>query len=258
VAVEQDPSLKKRLLHLCGKAIGTYHLIEEGDVILIALSGGKDSFTLMELLLELQAKAPIQFSLRVVHLDQKQPGYPTGILEAYLTEKGIPHDILEEDTYRIVQDKIKPGDTLCSLCSRLRRGILYRHCRERGANKLALGHHREDLLETFLLNLFFSGSLKTMPPQVLNDAGDVTVIRPLCLVPEGDIAAYAATRDFPIIPCNLCGSQPNLQRAQAKRLLKEWEEQSPGRLESMMTALKNPVMSHLLCPSDSIFTERLR
>lgn len=238
--------LQKRLRKLTGEAVVDFNMIEDGDRIMVCLSGGADSYTMLDILLHLQRVAPIDFSLVAVNLDQKQPGFPEEVLPAYLDKLGVEYKILEEDTYSIVMDKVPEGKTTCSLCSRLRRGILYKAAQELGATKIALGHHREDILETLLLNMFYAGSLKTMPPKLVSDDGKNIVIRPLAYCKEADIKAYSTALAYPIIPCNLCGSQPNLQRQAMKVLLGEWEKSHPGRLASMMTALSNTSPSHLL------------
>ena len=238
--------LQKRLRKLTGEAVVDFSMIEDGDRIMVCLSGGADSYTMLDMLLHLQKVAPINFSLVAVNLDQKQPGFPEEVLPRYLDAVGIEYKILEEDTYSIVVDKVPEGKTTCALCSRLRRGILYKAAQDLGATKIALGHHREDILETLLLNMFYAGSLKTMPPKLVSDDGKNIVIRPLAYCKEADIKDYASARAFPIIPCNLCGSQPNLQRQAMKALLAEWDVNHPGRLASMMTALGNTSPSHLL------------
>ena len=238
--------LQKRLRKLTGEAVVDFSMIEAGDRIMVCLSGGADSYTMLDMLLHLQKVAPVDFSLVAVNLDQKQPGFPEEVLPAYLESIGVEYKILEEDTYSIVVDKVPEGKTTCALCSRLRRGILYKAAQDMGATKIALGHHREDILETLLLNMFYAGSLKTMPPKLISDDGKNIVIRPLAYCKEADIKAYSAAQKFPIIPCNLCGSQPNLQRQAMKSLLAEWETTNPGRLASMMTALGNTSPSHLL------------
>ena len=237
--------LNKNLRRLSGQAIADYNMIEEGDRVMVCLSGGKDSFTMLDILLELRAAAPIKFDLIAVNLDQKQPGFPEHILPEYLEKLGVEYKIVEEDTYSIVQDKIAENKTTCSLCSRLRRGILYRTAREIGATKIALGHHRDDLLATMMLNMFFGGKLKSMPAKLVSDNGEHVVIRPLAYCKEKEIEQYASLKQFPIIPCNLCGSQPNLQRQITKQMLNDWDVKFPGRLESMFTALQNVVPSHL-------------
>lgn len=238
--------LQKRLRKASGEAIVDYNMIEPGDRIMVCLSGGADSYTMLDILLHMQQKAPIEFSIIAVNLDQKQPGFPEHVLPTYLEQLGVEYKILEEDTYSIVVDKVPEGKTTCALCSRLRRGILYNAAQELGATKIALGHHREDILETVLLNMFYAGSLKTMPPKLVSDDGRNIVIRPLAYCKEADIKAYSQAQAFPIIPCNLCGSQPNLQRQAMKQLLNEWERDFPGRLSSMMSALGKVSPSHLL------------
>ena len=237
--------LKKRLRREVGKAIEDYNLIEEGDRIMVCLSGGKDSYTMLSILTSLQRNAPIKFDLTAVNLDQKQPGYPQNILPDYLSTLGIDYHIIEQDTYSIVKRIIPEGKTMCGLCSRLRRGILYRFAKEHGFRKIALGHHREDLLETLFLNMFNGGRLSTMPPKLKSDDGDHLVIRPLVYCREKDIAEYAQHQGFPIIPCTLCGSQGRLQRVMMKEMLKEWEKKYPGRLENISKSLSNVVPSHL-------------
>ncbi|PKF61147.1 tRNA 2-thiocytidine(32) synthetase TtcA [Psychromonas sp. psych-6C06] len=237
--------LNKNLRHLTGKAIADYNMIENGDRVMVCLSGGKDSFTMLDILLELQSVAPIKFDIVAINLDQKQPGFPEHILPQYLKELGVEYHIIEEDTYSIVQDKIPEGKTTCSLCSRLRRGILYRTAKELGASKIALGHHRDDMLATMMLNMFFGGKLKSMPAKLVSDNGEHVVIRPLAYCKEKEIEQYATLKGYPIIPCNLCGSQPNLQRQITKDMLNEWDDKFPGRLESMFTAIQNVVPSHL-------------
>ena len=238
--------LEKRLCRQVGQAIVDFNMIEEGDRVMVCLSGGKDSYGLLDVLQRLQARAPIRFELVAVNLDQKQPGFPAEILPNYLAALGIEHHIETQDTYSIVKAKIPEGKTTCSLCSRLRRGILYRVARELRCNKIALGHHRDDMLQTFFLNMFFGGKLKGMPPKLTSDNGEFIVIRPLAYVAESDLVAWAEHRRFPIIPCNLCGSQENLQRKQVGEMLRQWQRQHPGRIESMFTALQNVVPSHLM------------
>lgn len=240
--------LQTHLRSLVGRAIRDYNMIEAGDRVMVCLSGGKDSYTLLDLLLNLQRSAPISFEILAVNLDQKQPGFPAQVLPAYLEAQDVPYRIVEEDTYSIVQRVIPEGKTFCGLCSRLRRGILYRVAREEGATKIALGHHRDDIVETLFLNLFHAGKLKAMPPKLLSDDGQHIVIRPLAYCPEAEIERYAAVRQFPIIPCNLCGSQENLQRAQIKRMLQTWEQEHPGRTESLFRSLQNVAPSHLADP----------
>ncbi|MDD0811385.1 tRNA 2-thiocytidine(32) synthetase TtcA [Curvibacter sp. RS43] len=238
--------LEKRLCRQVGQAIVDFNLIEAGDRIMVCMSGGKDSYGMLDILMKLKARAPIDFELIAVNLDQKQPGFPDHILPAYLGGLGIPFHIETQDTYSIVKDKVPEGKTMCSLCSRLRRGILYRVARELKCNKLALGHHRDDMLQTFFLNMFFGGKLKGMPPKLVSDNGEFTVIRPLANVAEKDLVRWAEHRQFPIIPCTLCGSQENLQRKQIGNMLREWEKKFPGRIENMFTALHNVVPSHLM------------
>src|SRR5262249_42608339 len=238
--------LRKRLRRLVGQAIADFAMIEEGDRIMVCLSGGKDSYGLLDILLSLEDRAPLSFEIIAVNLDQKQPGFPAALLPRYLTGRGIPFRIVEQDTYSVVKRLIPDGKTMCSLCSRLRRGVLYRVASEVGATKIALGHHRDDLLATFFLNLFFGAKLKAMSPKLVSDDGRHVVIRPLAYVPERDLARYAEAMAFPIIPCTLCGSQENLQRKQVSALLREWEKKHPGRVETIFNALGNVVPSHLL------------
>ncbi|WP_407333113.1 tRNA 2-thiocytidine(32) synthetase TtcA [Enterovibrio sp. 27052020O] len=237
--------LNKRLRRHVGQAIADFNMIEEGDRIMVCLSGGKDSYTMLEILQNLQRSAPVSFELIAVNLDQKQPGFPEHVLPAYLDNLGVEYKIVEEDTYAIVKDKVPEGKTTCSLCSRLRRGILYRTAKELGATKIALGHHRDDILETLFLNMFYGGKLKGMPPKLVSDNGEHVVIRPLAYCREKDIERYAQTAEFPIIPCNLCGSQPNMQRQVVKEMLRDWDRRFPGRIETMFTAMQNVVPSHL-------------
>jgi len=239
-------SLFKRLKHHVGEAILRYNMIEDGDRVMVCLSGGKDSYTMLELLMALQKKAPVSFELIAVNLDQKQPGFPEHVLPEYLRSLGIEYHIVEQDTYSIVKEKIPEGKTTCGLCSRLRRGILYSFAEEIGTTKIALGHHQDDIIETFFLNMFFNGQLKTMPPKLLSDNKKHVVIRPLALCREKDIAAYATIKDYPIIPCNLCGSQENMQRKVVKKMVQQWEQEHPGRSEIIMRSLQNVVPSHLL------------
>ena len=241
--------LEKRLCRLMGQAIADFRMIEEGDKVMVCLSGGKDSYSLLDILLKMQQRAPVHFDIIAVNLDQKQPGFPADILPAYLTKLGIPVHIEEQDTYSIVKDKIPEGKTMCSLCSRLRRGILYRVADELGATKIALGHHRDDILQTLFLNMFFGGKLKGMPPKLVSDDGRHIVIRPLAYAAERDLERWATHREFPIIPCTLCGSQENLQRKQVGNMLREWEKKYPGRLDNMFSALQNLVPSHLADPA---------
>ena len=245
-AAYENNKLEKRLLRLAGQAIGDYRMIEAGDRVMVCLSGGKDSYGLLEVLLLLRARAPIDFDIVAVNLDQKQPGFPAHVLPDYLRAKGLPFRIETQDTYSIVTRVIPAGKTMCSLCSRLRRGILYRVASELGATKIALGHHREDILGTFFLNLFYGGKLKGMPPKLVSDDGRHVVIRPLAYVREDDLARYAEVKAFPIIPCNLCGSQDNLKRSEVKRMLADWEKRFPGRVENTFNALARVVPSHLM------------
>ncbi len=237
--------LQKRLRREVGKAIEDFNMIEEGDRVMVCLSGGKDSYTLLHILRNLQQRAPVNFELFAVNLDQKQPGFPEHVLPEYLETLDIPWKIVEEDTYSIVKDKIPEGKTTCSLCSRLRRGILYRTAKEIGATKIALGHHRDDILETLFLNMFFGGKMKTMPPKLISDDKEHIVIRPLAYCKEKDIARFSEQVGFPIIPCNLCGSQENLQRQSIKSMLNDWDKNFPGRIETMFKAVQNVVPSHL-------------
>lgn len=237
--------LQKRLRRQVGNAIIDYGMIEEGDKVMVCLSGGKDSYTMLEILRSLQRNAPVSFSLVAVNLDQKQPGFPEHVLPEYLDKLGVDYHILERDTYSVVKEKTPEGKTTCALCSRLRRGSLYGFAEEIGATKVALGHHREDILETLFLNMFFGGSLKSMPPKLLSDDGKNIVIRPLAYCREADIEEFSQRMAFPIIPCNLCGSQPNLQRQVVKEMLAEWEVKHPGRLESMFKAVTNVAPSQL-------------
>ena len=237
--------LHKRLRHAVGQAINDFNMIEEGDKIMVCLSGGKDSYALLDILRHLQASAPIGFELVAVNLDQKQPGFPEHVLPEYLTSIGVPFKIVEEDTYSTVKRVLDEGKTTCSLCSRLRRGILYRTAKELGCTKIALGHHRDDILATLFLNMFYGGKLKAMPPKLVSDNGEHIVIRPLAYVKEKDLIKYAEIKQFPIIPCNLCGSQPNLQRQVVGEMLQDWDKRFPGRIESMFSALQNVVPSHL-------------
>ncbi|TCP92018.1 tRNA s(2)C-32 sulfurtransferase [Cricetibacter osteomyelitidis] len=240
--------LHKRLRRNVGNAIADFNMIEEGDKVMVCLSGGKDSYTLLDILLNLRLNAPIHFDIVAVNLDQKQPGFPEHILPEYLSGLGIEYKIVEENTYGIVKEKIPEGKTTCSLCSRLRRGILYRTATELGATKIALGHHRDDMLETLFLNMFYGGKLKSMPPKLISDDGKQIVIRPLAYCKEKDIEKYSIAKQFPIIPCNLCGSQPNLQRQVVKEMLQTWDRQYPGRVETMFSALQNVTPSHLCDP----------
>jgi tRNA 2-thiocytidine biosynthesis protein TtcA len=235
----------KRLRNIVGAAVTDFGMIAEDDKIMVCLSGGKDSYTMLDLLQALQVVAPVNFELLAVNLDQKQPDFPAHVLPDYLEKTGVPYKIVEQDTYSIVKRVLEEGKTMCSLCSRLRRGILYRTAKALGCTKIALGHHRDDILETFFLNMFYGGKLKAMPPKLVSDNGEHVVIRPLAYVREKDIVKYASERAFPIIPCNLCGSQPNLQRAVIGRMLEDWDKKFPGRIETMFRSLQNVVPSHL-------------
>lgn len=235
--------LQKRLRAETGKAIADYNMIEDGDRVMCCLSGGKDSYAMLDILLNLQHRAPISFEIVAVNLDQKQPGFPEDILPAYLDSLDVPYHILEKDTYSIVKEKIPEGKTTCSLCSRLRRGTLYGFAQQIGATKIALGHHRDDIIETLFLNMFFAGKQKAMPPKLRSDDGANIVIRPLAYAREKDIAEYAELKRFPIIPCNLCGSQENLKRVAVKDMLKQWDRDFPGRLETIFTAMQNTAPS---------------
>jgi tRNA 2-thiocytidine biosynthesis protein TtcA len=245
--------LTKRLRRLAGEAIADYGMIADGDKVMVCLSGGKDSYALLDVLMYLRSHAPIRFDIIAVNLDQKQPGFPAHVLPDYLTRLGVPFRIEEQDTYSTVKRVIPEGKTMCSLCSRLRRGVLYRVAGELGATRIALGHHRDDALETFLLNLFYGGQLKAMPPKLRSDDGRHVVIRPLIYCEESDLAAYAELKQFPIIPCSLCGSQENLKRNEMKALLREWEKRHPGRVETMLNSLKHVRASHLLDPESFDF-----
>ncbi|KYP93447.1 tRNA 2-thiocytidine biosynthesis protein TtcA [bacteria symbiont BFo2 of Frankliniella occidentalis] len=237
--------LQKRLRRNVGEAIADFSMIEEGDRIMVCLSGGKDSYTLLEILRSLQKSAPINFSLIAVNLDQKQPGFPGHILPEYLESLGVEYKIVEEDTYSIVKEKVPEGKTTCSLCSRLRRGILYRTATELGCTKIALGHHRDDIIQTLFLNMFYGGKMKGMPPKLMSDDGKHIVIRPLAYCREKDIIRFSEAKQFPIIPCNLCGSQPNLQRQVIGDMLRDWDKRYPGRIETMFSAMQNVVPSHM-------------
>ena len=242
----ENNKLHKRLCRLVGQAIGDFNMIEEGDKVMVCLSGGKDSYALLDILLMLRQRAPISFDIVAVNLDQKQPNFPAEVLPDYLRSIDVPFHIETQDTYSIVKRVIPEGKTTCSLCSRLRRGILYRVADELGATKIALGHHRDDIMETFFLNMFFASKLKGMPPKLQSDDGKHIVIRPLAYVREVDTERYAALKNFPIIPCDLCGSQENLQRKQIKTMLREWGKKFPGRVENMFSALSTVVPSHLM------------
>jgi tRNA 2-thiocytidine biosynthesis protein TtcA len=237
--------LQKRLRRNAGQAITDYNMIEDGDRVMACLSGGKDSYAMLDVLLSLQRNAPVEFELIAVNLDQKQPGFPEEVLPAYLEQQGVPFYILEKDTYSIVKQIVPEGKTTCGLCSRLRRGSLYGFAQEIGATRIALGHHRDDIVETLFLNMFFNGKLKAMPPKLLSDDGANVVIRPLAYCRETDLSAYADYKDFPIIPCNLCGSRENLQRVQVKKMLQGWEKQYPGRTETIFRSIRNVAPSQL-------------
>src|SRR5580692_2644351 len=237
---------ERKLARAASRAIADFSMIEEGDRLLVAVSGGKDSYTMLHLLRSLQRKAPVTFDLRVVNVDQGHPGYPAHVLREYMAREGHDFTMIEEDTYSIVTEKIPKGKTYCSLCSRLRRGILYRVAKELGCNKVALGHHRDDVLQTLLLNLFFAGQLGAMPPRLVADGGSLTVVRPLVYCAEEDIAAFSALSEFPILPCDLCGSQDNLQRKIVGEMITEWERKRPGTKAIMLAALQNVRPSHLL------------
>ena len=241
--------LQAALRGLVGKAIEDYAMIGAGDRVMVCLSGGKDSYTLLDLLVSLQRSSPVRFELLAVNMDQKQPGFPAHTLPDYAKSRGVPFQLIEQDTYSVVKRVIPEGKTMCGLCSRLRRGALYRFAAENGVSKIALGHHRDDIVETLFLNLFFGGRLKAMPPKLLSEDRRHIVIRPLAYVPENMIARYAATREFPIIPCTLCGSQPNLQRSAVKAMLKGWEQQFPGRIETIFSSLRHVTASHLADPA---------
>ena len=241
----ENHKLEKRLCREVGRAVIDFNMIEEGDRVMVCVSGGKDSYTMLDILRKLQQRAPVKFELIAVNLDQKQPGFPADILPAYLSLLDMPFHIETQDTYSIVKQVIPEGKTMCSLCSRLRRGILYRVARELKCNKIALGHHRDDMLQTLFLNMFFGGKLKGMPAKLVSDNGEFMVIRPLAYVVEKDIVRWAEVQQYPIIPCTLCGSQDNLQRVQVKKMIHEWERQYPGRIDNMFTAMGHVVPSHL-------------
>ena len=241
--------LQKTLRREVGRAIADFNMIQDGDLVMVCLSGGKDSYAMLDILLNLQKHAPVRFGIKAVNLDQKQPGFPGDVLPRYLESIGVDYEILEQDTYSVVIEKTPAGKTYCGLCSRLRRGNLYAHAAKIGATKIALGHHREDLMETLFLNMFFTGRMKAMPPKLLSDDGRHVVIRPLAYCKEKDIARYARLKEFPIIPCNLCGSQDNMQRQEVKKMLQDWDKRFPGRLESMFRSLSDVVPSHLADPA---------
>jgi tRNA 2-thiocytidine biosynthesis protein TtcA len=253
-AAHEIHKLDKRLHRLVGQAIADYNMIEDGDKVMVCLSGGKDSYSLLDVLLGLRRRAPVRFEIVAVNLDQKQPGFPAHVLPQYLEQLGVPFRIETQDTYSIVKRLIPEGKTMCSLCSRLRRGILYRVAGELGATKIALGHHRDDMLQTLFMNMFFNSRLKAMPPKLVSDDGRNIVIRPLAYVAETDLERWALHRQFPIIPCTLCGSQDNLQRVQVRQMLRDWDKRFPGRIDNMFTALANVVPSHLLDRSLYPFT----
>jgi tRNA 2-thiocytidine biosynthesis protein TtcA len=245
-AAHEINKLSKRLHRQVGQAIADFNMIEAGDKVMVCLSGGKDSYAMLDILLSLRERAPVHFDLVAVNLDQKQPGFPEHVLPEYLRARGVPFHIEEQDTYSVVTKHIEPGKTMCSLCSRLRRGILYRVAGELGATKIALGHHRDDMVVTMLMNMFFGSRLKGMPPKLVSDDGRNVVIRPLAYVAEPDLVRWAEHRCFPIIPCTLCGSQDNLQRVQIKQMIRDWEKQYPGRIENMFTAMGNITPSHMM------------
>ena len=236
---------RKNLRREVGRAIADFNMIEAGDLVMVCLSGGKDSYTLLDILMNLQRHAPVDFSIKAVNLDQKQPGFPQRVLPEYLEDLGIDYHVIEQDTYSVVTEKTTEGKTYCGLCSRLRRGSLYTYAKAIGANKIALGHHREDIIETLFLNMFYGGRLKAMPPKLLSDDKQNVVIRPLAYCKEKEIARYAELRDFPIIPCNLCGSQPNMQRQVIKQMLSEWDREYPGRIETIFRSITSVATSHL-------------
>ncbi len=256
VRTENEDQRRQRLLNRChknlrrdvGRAIADYNMIEDGDLVMVCMSGGKDSYTMLDILLSLQKHAPIDFSIKAVNLDQKQPGFPEHVLPEYLSKLGVDFHIIEADTYSIVKEKTAEGKTFCGLCSRLRRGNLYGYAREIGATKIALGHHREDIVETLFLNMFFGGTLKAMPPKLLSDDKQNVLIRPMAYCSEQEIARYAQLRGFPIIPCNLCGTQENMQRRNIKEMLKQWDKETPGRVESIFRSIANVAPSQLADP----------
>lgn len=256
VRAENEDQRRQRLLNRChknlrrdvGRAIADYSMIEDGDLVMVCMSGGKDSYTMLDILLSLQKHAPIDFSIKAVNLDQKQPGFPEHVLPEYLSNLGVDFHIIEADTYSIVKEKTAEGKTFCGLCSRLRRGNLYGYAREIGATKIALGHHREDIVETLFLNMFFGGTLKAMPPKLLSDDKQNVLIRPMAYCSEQEIARYAQLRGFPIIPCNLCGTQENMQRRNIKEMLKQWDKETPGRVESIFRSIANVAPSQLADP----------
>ena len=237
--------LQKRLRRNVGSAIEDFNMIEDGDKVMVCLSGGADSYTLLDILLNLKLSAPVNFELVAVNLDQKQPDYPEHVLPEYLTNLGVPFHVLQQDTYSVVKEVVPEGKTMCGLCSRLRRGALYSFAKKNGFTRIALGHHRDDIIETLFLNLFYSGKLKGMPPKLLSDDGENVVIRPLAYCKEEDIKEYAEYKGFPIIPCNLCGSQDNLQRQAIKGMLREWDRKFPGRMETIFASMQNVIPSHL-------------
>jgi tRNA 2-thiocytidine biosynthesis protein TtcA len=251
--VYEDNKLAKRLRRQVGEAISDFEMIGDGDKVMVCLSGGKDSYAMLDVLLSLQQHAPVDFELVAVNLDQKHPGFPAHVLPEYLASRAVPFRVIEQDTYSVVKRVIPEGKTMCGLCSRMRRGILYRVASEIGATRIALGHHRDDILETFFLNLFHGGRLKAMPPKLVSDDGHHVVIRPLAYCREKDLENYAALKAFPIIPCNLCGSQDKLQRQVVKGMLRQWDKQTPGRLETMVAALQRISPSHLLDPAQFDF-----
>lgn len=253
-AAFETNKLSKRLHRQVGQAIADFNMIEEGDKVMVCLSGGKDSYAMLDILLNLQQRAPIRFELIAVNLDQKQPGFPEEVLPNYLRSRGVPFHIEEQDTYSIVKNLIPEGKTMCSLCSRLRRGILYRVAKELGATKIALGHHRDDMVVTLLMNMFFGSRMKGMPPKLVSDNGEHVVIRPLAYVAETDLEKWATHRQFPIIPCSLCGNQENLQRVQIKAMIRDWDKKFPGRIDNMFSAMGNITLSHMMDRSLYPFT----